>query len=102
MLTPRAAMDLFEKSPEAIRKAVRNGKVTAVFDLWVTDKKVSMIDLRSALNYWGDEESDLDDRLDLMRENGLTFVYGHSDLWLTFNVLHPVPLVKVRDGQGVG
>lgn len=94
-------MDLFRKSPEAIRKAVRAGKVTAVFDLWVTDKKVSMIDLRSAVNYWGDKGSDFNDRLKQMRENGLTFAYGHSDYWLTFNVLHPVPLVKFREGRDV-
>ena len=99
VLTPLAAMDLFKKSPEAIRKAVRTGRVTAEFDLWVTDKKVSMIDLRSAVNYWGGDGSDLDDRLDQMRENGLTFAYGHSDRWLTFNILHPDPLIRFRDGR---
>ena len=53
------------------------------------------------MNYWGDEESDLDDRLNLMRENGLTFAYGHSDIYLTFNVLHPIPLLKIRNVQDV-
>ena len=51
------------------------------------------------MNYWGDEESGLDDRLNLIRENGITFAYGHSDIWLAFNVLHPVPPLKIRNVQ---
>ena len=96
LLTPLAACRLFRKSPEAIRKAVRNGHVFAPFDLRATDKNVGLIRLDSAIDYWGSQGSnDFDERLDEMRDNGLTL----SVQGVGYNILHPTPLLTLRDGQ---
>ena len=96
LLTPLAASALFEKSPEAVRKAVRNGHVFVRFNLRATEKNVDLIRLDSAIDYWGTQNShDFEMRLNEMRDNGLTL----SVDGLGYNVLHPTPLLTLRDGQ---
>ena len=90
VLTPLAAATLFGKSSEAIRKAVRNGHVEVVFDLGATDRDVSMIRLTSAVRYWGTPD---DRHVDEMRENGHVL----SVSGLGYNILHPKPLLTLRN-----
>lgn len=89
VLTPLAAKTLFGKSAEAVRKAVREQRVDAAFDLWVTDKSVALIVLGSAINYWGQPDSEAVER---MRENGQTI----SVDGVGYNILHPTPLLNRR------
>ena len=93
LLTPLAARTLFSKSAEAVRKAVRIGRVHVPYTLHVTDRHVSLIDLKSAIDYWGEPDSD---RLDRMRDDGQ--MMGISEL--AYNVLHPTPLVTVCTNDG--
>ena len=90
LLTPLAAAKLFQKSPEAVRKATRTGRVEVVFDLRVTDRNVAMIRLNSAIEYWGEPD---EQRLGEMRDNGLTMGVS-SGVW---NILHSKPLLDLRD-----
>ena len=57
VLTPLAAAALFKRSPNAVRTAVRKGRVETAFTLFVTNKDVHLIDLDSAVAYWGKNES---------------------------------------------
>ena len=90
LLTPIAARKLFGKSPEAVRQAVRNGCIEAEFDLWVTDKNVSMIRLDSAISYWGQPPGP---ELQRMRDNCVTI----ADRSVIYNLLSPRPLLSPRD-----
>ena len=90
LLTPLAAAKLFQKSPEAVRKATRTGRVEVVFDLRVTDRNVAMIRLNSAIEYWGEPD---EQRLGELRDNGLTMGVS-SGVW---NILHSKPLLELRD-----
>ena len=89
LLTPLAAAKLFQKSPEAIRKATRTRHMV-VFDLWFMDNKVPMFRLRSAIEDWGEPDEQL---VTEMRENGLTLGVDH----LCYNILHVRPLLELRD-----
>ena len=89
VLSPLGAKKLFGKSAEAIRKAVRNRHVEVGFDHCITDKRVALILLNSAIDYWGQPD---DSVVDKMRENGQTI----SVDGLVYNILHPTPLVAPR------
>ena len=89
VLTPLAAKSLFGKSPEAVRKAVRNLHVEAPFDLEASEKKVALILLNSAADYWGQPDAGA---VDAMRENGQTI----SVDGVIYNILHPKPLLTKR------
>ena len=92
VLTPRAAVQLFGKSTEAVHKALHNNRVCAAFDLWFTERRTPMILLSSAIAYWGEPDAQT---LDEMRENGLTL----ADSNVAYNVLHPRPLRSLSDRQ---
>lgn len=85
LLTPLATAQLFGKSPEAVRKAIRVGHLLVAVSLSFTDKHVGLIRLSSAIEHWGEPD---EEALDQMRENGLTL----GDINVTYNVLHPKPL----------
>ena len=53
VLTPLAASYLFGRSAEAVRTAVRKGHVASPFSFWFDGKEIRMLDLDSALDYWG-------------------------------------------------
>lgn len=96
LLTPLAASKLFKKSPEAVRKAVRNRQVFVEFNLRPSNRIIVLIQLESAMRYWGTQSShDFEMRLNEMRDNGMTL----SVSGLPYNVLHPTPLLTLRDGQ---
>ena len=67
MLTPLAACDLFEKSPPTVRRAAAGHLVYTPFVLHVSGKPVRLIDLRSAIAYWGEHS---EHRLGEMRASG--------------------------------
>ena len=94
LLTPKAAAKLFGKSPEAVRKATRLGRVEVVFDLSFSDKRVGLSRLSSAIKYWGQPDDNL---LSEMRQNGHVL----SISGLAYNVLSPTPLVTMRDPRGM-
>ena len=92
VLTPRAAVQLFGKSAEAVHKALNNNRVWAAFELWFTERRTPMILLSSAIAYWGEPDAQA---LEKMRENGLTL----ADDNVVYNVLHPRPLWTLSDRQ---
>ena len=53
VLTPLAASYLFGRSAEAVRTAARKGHVASPFSFWFNGKEMRMLDLNSALDYWG-------------------------------------------------
>ena len=92
LLTPLAACDLFEKSAPTVRRAASERLVYSVFVLHVSGKPVRLIDLRSAIAYWGPHS---ERRLDEMRANG-------NLMWIEereYNILHPRPLVTRGDSE---
>ena len=92
LLTPLGAVSLFKKSPEAVRKAASKAHVEVVFDLWATERSVSLIHLQSAVEYWGEPDPA---RLDAMREEGHLLAANE----LIYNVLHPKPLLTLRNAD---
>ena len=97
LLTPRAARELFGKAEQTVRQAVRLGHVHAPFDLCFSDKKVRLISLKSARDYWGrGDDFDFDERLDQWREEA-HLIHVHGSPW---TVLHPTLLVTVSYPTG--
>ena len=92
LLVPKATEALFGKSPEAIRKAIQVGNLTAVFDLWVTDRPVPLVRLSEALSFWGAPDPA---KLAQMRENGRSLGEGK----ITYNLLLPRPMLSLRDPE---
>ena len=101
VLTPKGAMDLFDLSESAVRKArlkwedaIRKGHLkddSAVrFILTVTAKPVHMLSLDWALRQWGPLAWDGEEKLRKMRESQHTFRLHGKD----YLVLHPKPIVK--------
>lgn len=87
LLTPRAACELFEKSPSTVRRAVADGSIYALFTMRLIARPASLIDLDSAIRNWGKAENQL---LDKMRTNGRVIGIGGD----TYNILSPEPLVS--------
>ena len=92
LLTPLAACDLFKKSPPTVRRAAAERRVYIAFVLHVSGKPVRLIDLRSAIAYWGPHS---EERLDEMRANGNLMVIEERE----YNILHPGPLVTRGDSE---
>ena len=90
LLTPRATCALFRKSSPTVRRAVSEGYVDAPFTLDASGKRVSLIHLRSASDYWGPADPDL---LREMRAFGQLLGVD----WTLYNVLNPTPLVNLRN-----
>lgn len=95
VLTPLAACTLFGRSGEAVRRAAREGHVHTRASLMLTAKQIRLIDLKSALAYWGRPGGvgipPLEHSLQDMRAYGFTFRPDpHSP---ELQVLHPYPAV---------
>ncbi len=97
VLTPLAAVNLFNITPAAVRAARNTDKVHAPFALWITDREVELIDLQSALDYWRRhvDPPELKDQLKNMRENGHTLAVDQT----VYNVLHVRPLVSLSNAS---
>ena len=75
VLTPLAASYLFGRSGEAVRTAARKGHVASPFSFWFDGKEIRMLDLKSALDYWGRDTAsrgfkNLENELRQMRSYG--------------------------------
>ena len=94
VLTPLAACALFGQSGESVRRAVREGHVETLFSLAFTGKELRLIDLQSAMAYWGTDpwpayREPLYRELDRMRGYGVTVNFGVGD----YQILHAYPVV---------
>ena len=95
VLTPLSITKIYRISPAAVRQAIAKKKVGVRLELCASDKTVRLIDLRSALAFWGNVEQST---LNEMRENGHTlFANG-----VLFNVLHHRPLAVLSDSEETG
>ena len=91
VLTPLAASYLFGRSGEAVRTAARKGHVASPFSFWFDGKEIRMLDLKSALDYWGRDTAargfkNLEDELQQMRSYGehvTVDIFGD-----TYRILH--------------
>ena len=92
LLTPLAACDLFKKSPPTVRRAAAERFVYSPFVLHVSGKPVRLIDLRSAIAYWGPHS---EHRLDEMRANGYLMLIEERG----YNILHTEPLITRGDSE---
>ena len=87
VLTPMAACVLFGRSGEAIRRACREGHVHTQLALAFTGKQIRLIDLKSAVNYWGDEAwpGTIASQIEKMKLLGISIVHQGQ----VYNVCHP-------------
>ena len=75
VLTPLACSVLFGRSGEAVRTAARKGLVASPFSFWFDAREIRMVDLQSAIAYWGAENvtargQNLDQELEELRLYG--------------------------------
>ena len=95
VLSPLAACVLFGRSGEAVRRATNEGLVKSPFSLAFTAKRIRMIDLKSALDYWGRDgrphEDSFKSELAQMRRQGITVC--QSAALTHYRILHPYPLM---------
>ena len=92
LLTPKATVALFQRSAEAVRRAVRMRHVHAPLVLQASDKPTALISLLSARDYWGlPDVSTLDE---MRRRSHILGVDG-----LSYAVLHTSPLVTLGDPE---
>ena len=95
LITPAGATKLFDKSHGAIRAAIHRNDVHASFQLQAA-AKVSLIDLQSAIQQWGQPPADL---LEKMRGTStplwVSNVSGNGGV--TYVVMHDKPLVTLRE-----
>ena len=94
VLTPLAACVLFGRSGEAVRRAAREGLVITRLALAFTSKQVRLLDLNSAVHYWGRGDrrkyrQRIEEEVTEMRNFGVTILYEETE----YRVLHPYPLV---------
>lgn len=90
VLTPFACSVLFGRSGEAVRRATREGFVKSRLVVAFTAKQVRLIDLQSALNYWGKPRTR---QLKTMRKNMITLTVKGK----RYEILHPLPLVASEE-----
>ena len=96
VLTPRGAVELFDRKAVTVRLAVRNGHIASPFTLHITNTPVRFLALDSAQAYWQKRPDDFEDRLRKMRSQGHTFGLD-GEIWA---VLHPTELVELnRPGE---
>ncbi|MCY4156970.1 MAG: hypothetical protein OXF66_06015 [Gammaproteobacteria bacterium] len=77
LVTPKALAELLGLTDTAIRTARLNGRVESPFALALTGKKLHLITVASAINYWiGESPGEIEPHLDAMRRKGTTMVLG--------------------------
>lgn len=96
-LTPSAAKALFFISDAAVRAARAAGRVEAAFEVSVTAKRVYLLRLDSALEYWKHKwlgrERHLTERVARMRDSG-TIISVDGEF---YNVLHTAAVASRTD-----
>ena len=53
LITPLGAVFLFGKSTPTVRLAIREGKVRTEIELHIEQRPIRLIELESAIKYWG-------------------------------------------------
>ena len=89
LMTPKAVAELLGITDAAVRTARLHGRVESPFALSITQKKVHLVTVGSAVEYWvGPDSERVDEHLHAMRRNGTTMALG-GEFW---NILsdHPV------------
>jgi len=89
LLTPGAAAQLFGISESAVRAARLRGNVTSPIVMGISGKTVHLIDIRSALDFWGESRTPDPNEIDRLRRNGVIV----SDDDEVFHVLHSQPVL---------
>ena len=94
VLTPAAAVELFEVTPGDVRTARIRGNVAVSFTLELTGKPLHLVNLQSAVEYWGQKKRPtFDTALATMRRAGT--LVGVN--WIAYDLLHDRPLVRLED-----
>ena len=89
LLTPGAAAQLFGISESAVRAARLRGNVTSPVVMGISGKAVHLLDIRSALDFWGESRTLDPDELDRLRRNGIRVSADNDE----FRVLHSQPVL---------
>ena len=92
VLTPKAATVLFGITNASVRAARLHGKVKPECTFSITAKRVHLINLQSALDYWKLPE-DMRETLARMRHCGTTAAVGSE----FYNILHADEVVKLNE-----
>ena len=90
LLTPGAAAQLFGISEAAVRAARLRGYVESPVIMGITGKVVHLLDIQSALKYWGESRSPDPNELDRMRQNGISMNVEDG----VIHVLHSHPVLE--------
>ena len=98
LMTPKAVAELLGITDTAVRTARLHGRVESPFALSITQNKVHLVTVRSAVDYWvGPDAERVEEHLDAMRRNGTVMALG-GEFW---NVLSDHP-VDSPNPQGLG
>ena len=89
LLTPGAAAQLFRISEAAVRAARLRGYVESPVVMGITGRVVHLLDIQSALEYWGESRSPDPNELDRMRQNGISMNVKNG----VIHVLHSHPVL---------
>ena len=89
LMTPGAAAYLFGISEAAVRAARLRGDVRAPVVMGITGKDVYLLEVQSALDYWGDSRQPDLDELERMRRNKLE-MSADDDV---YHLLHTRPVL---------
>ena len=82
-----------------IRRVIKQGKVKCELRLGtrLAGKDLYLVDLESAIDYWGSKRQiiwpSIDDRLESMRSHAVTLVFDER----AYRILHPTPLVSQEE-----
>lgn len=89
LLTPGAAARLFRISESAVRAARLRGNVASPVVMGITGRAVHLLDMQSALEFWGESKSPDPDELDRMKQNGIRMDVGQG----VIHILHSHPVL---------
>ena len=95
VLTTAVASRVFGVSGSAVRQARVREHVKTRLTLQVSGQPVPLLDMRSAIEYWGKVRLDFDAVLDEMRQDCHTFALG----WAVYNILHDKPIVRLASAD---
>ena len=99
VLTPVGASHLFSRRIPEVLEASREGKVATPFALSFTGPMERLIDLASAVAYWGQPQNpkSFGREVERMRRNGLAVEIGDD----RYRILHSYPLVVRGDAMNL-
>ena len=94
LITTRGAKLLFDKNPDTIRSARARDKISAPFEMKITEKRAPLYSLRSCVEAWGRPDPE---RLERMRNDAypLWVANGGGNGGVLWAVLHDGPVVQL-------